>query len=309
MTEVVAELKPKTYRTLEQITQETGEFVDNNSLGVYISQAIRYPVLDPKLQQVIAKKASNGDERARERLICHNLRLVATIAIEDFSNGGYPLLDDIQRGNLGLIEAVDKFDPSRGVPFSSFASIKIRGAIVRGIDNEGTLIRVPVHAKETYRKAVRKRRLLSEKNGEDPSLEELAEEVEVKASDLRYIFRAIENAYSIDLPVPRKVDSSPADDYRRLTIAETLIDETIDPCDLTMSKLAFESFLDAIDRIEDRQSAALFSRYWGLNSDPPASTEDLAGFTGLTIHQVRDKIRSAKDKLYRDSELQESIRS
>src|SRR5947199_5053050 len=151
---------------------------ENNKTGIniYLREIGRTPLLTPQQEIKLAAKIKKGDGKARARMISSNLRLVVTIA-QDYANIGLPLLDVISEGNIGLMTAVDRFDPSKGAKLSTYAAWWIRQSIRRALSNQSKTIRLPVHLGDKIAKMHRIAFQMSQKLGRDPTDAELPEEI------------------------------------------------------------------------------------------------------------------------------------
>src|SRR5438128_11174509 len=151
---------------------------ENNETGIkiYLREIGRTPLLTPQQEIKLAAKIKKGDGKARARMINSNLRLVVTIA-QDYANLGLPLLDVISEGNIGLMTAVDRFDPSKGAKLSTYAAWWIRQSIKRALSNQSKTIRLPVHLGDKIAKVRRVSLQMSDELGREPTDEELGEEV------------------------------------------------------------------------------------------------------------------------------------
>ena len=149
---------------------------NDTAMKAYLREIGRIPLLTPPQEIELAAKIRKGDRNARALMINSNLRLVVTIA-QDYANLGLPLLDVISEGNIGLMMAVDRFDPAKGAKLSTYASWWIRQSIKRALSNQGKTIRLPVHLGDKILKMRRVALQMSEELGREPTDDELAEEV------------------------------------------------------------------------------------------------------------------------------------
>src|SRR6266478_9719355 len=160
---------------------------NDTAMKLYLREIGRIQLLTPAEEIELAAKIKKGDRKARARMISSNLRLVVTIA-QDYANLGLPLLDVISEGNIGLMTAIDRFDPAKGAKLSTYASWWIRQCIKRALSNQGKTIRLPVHLGDKILKMHRVARQMSEDLGREPTNDELGEEVGIasgKVSQLR----------------------------------------------------------------------------------------------------------------------------
>jgi RNA polymerase primary sigma factor len=171
----------------------------------YLSELSRYPLLNREQEVELATKmrdARSKRERdaARKRMIACNLRLVVAIA-KQYMNRGLPFADMLQEGNIGLMHAVEKFDPTRGFKFSTYASWWIRQAIVRGIESQSRSIRVPIYKLDTMRRIRHARRVLTLELGRTPTNTEIAGHVEMSLQEVEAMLAMYRDAVSLDAPV------------------------------------------------------------------------------------------------------------
>src|SRR5918911_4971482 len=169
-------------------------------LAKYLAHIGRGELLTHQEEIDLSKKAKAGDRRARQRLIEKNLRLVVSVA-KKYRGYGLPFEDLIQEGNIGLMKAVEKFDPERGYRFSTYATWWIRQAVQRAVADKGRTIRVPVHMTEKIRKISRAYNELSTELEREPSDEEVAERLEWTVEGVRFTTEAIPDATSLEQPV------------------------------------------------------------------------------------------------------------
>jgi RNA polymerase primary sigma factor len=171
-----------------------------DSLGMFLNEIARYPLLKAEEEVRLAKRIERGDKEARDRMVNSNLRLVVSIA-KRYQGQGLLLLDLIQEGILGLMRAVEKFDWRRGFKFSTYATWWIRQSIQRGLQNRGRIIRMPVHLAERERRMARVERELHTKLGRDPTPREIARAARLTMAELEEVHSAARVVTSVDQPV------------------------------------------------------------------------------------------------------------
>ncbi len=220
--------------------------------------------------------AAAAGERARQRLIRANLRLVVSVA-RQWSRTGLPLLDLVQEGNLGLIRAVERFDYRRGFRFSTYATWWIRQAIGRAVANSGRLVRLPVHTGEALRRVLREQRRLEDDQGGTPTPGSLASHVGLRPEQVVALLRLAPDSVSISEPL--------GDDGRELgsVVADTT---AMSPADLALASLLPTEVDRLLDALESRDRQVMSLRF-GLRGDARLTVDATAGALGLSRETVR----------------------
>ncbi len=227
-------------------------------------------------QRKLRREVSDGD-RARQELTSANLRLVVSIAKRHVGRG-VPILDLVQEGNLGLMRAVQKFDHTKGFKFSTYATWWIRQAITRAIADQSRTIRVPVHMVESINKVLRAQRTLAAKLERDPTIPELAEEVDLPAEKVEEILRiASQDPLSLDTPIGDEDDTS---------MADFIADKGAAPLDLAARKLLEQTVRDVLGDLSDRESEVVRLRF-GLEDGRPRTLEEVGKEFGVTRERIR----------------------
>jgi len=250
---------------------------DLDATRLYLSEIGFSPLLTAEEEVHFARQIAKGDESARKRMIESNLRLVVKIA-RRYLNRGLALLDLIEEGNLGLIRAVEKFDPERGFRFSTYATWWIRQTIERAIMNQTRTIRLPIHVVKEINIYLRAARHLSQKLDHEPSPEEIADMLDKPIDDVKRMLGLNERVTSVDVPLGRDSDKSILDaipDEQNVDPAVLLQDEDIQSClELWLSQL------------NDKQREVVEHRF-GLHGREVATLEEVGNELGVTRERVR----------------------
>jgi RNA polymerase nonessential primary-like sigma factor len=278
--------------------------VSTDPTPLYLKEIGYTPLLTAEEEIEYARSARRGSEASRQRMIESNLRLVVKIA-RRYLNRGLSLLDLIEEGNLGLIHAVEKFDPEKGFRFSTYATWWIRQNIERGLMNQTRTIRLPVHVLKELNSYVRAERDLSVKMAREPSIEEIAALVEKPVTEVKRVMALDERVTSVDAPM--RVDSDQP-------IIDGLVDHKIqDPGELLRSDELKSYILQCLSELSDKQREVLVRRF-GLHGYHGDTLENVGREIGLTRERVRQiqiealkKLRSivGRDGIDKD-ELRES---
>jgi RNA polymerase nonessential primary-like sigma factor len=244
---------------------------------LYLSEIGFSPLLSAEEEVYFSRLALKGDEKARKRMIESNLRLVVKIA-RRYNNRGLPLLDLIEEGNLGLIRAVEKFDPERGFRFSTYATWWIRQTIERAIMNQTRTIRLPIHVVKELNIYLRAARELVQKLDHEPTAEEIAKELDKPVSDVSKMLRLNERITSVDTPFGGDSDKA---------LLDVIPDEkgSGPEGELQTSDLN-NNIIEWLNELNSKQREVLARRF-GLMGYEAATLEDVGTEIGLTRERVR----------------------
>ena len=255
----------------------------------YLNEIGAKPLFTPSEEAVWARRAHAGDFVARQKMIEHNLRLVVNIA-KHYLNRGLPLLDMIEEGNLGLIHAIEKFDPERGFRFSTYATWWIRQGIERAIMNQSRTIRLPVHVVKEINLVLRAIRHLELANGQETCVEQIAHLIDRPSDDVRRVMALNERIASLDAPL--QVDPS-------RSIGDVIADDSlIDPDELLQSNEIGDLLRRWLGQLADKHQEVLQRRY-GLSGRDASTLEEIATDLNLTRERVRQIQIEALDHLRR----------
>lgn len=244
---------------------------------IYLNDIGHNALLTPQEELALARRVVNGEFEARQKMIEHNLRLVVNIA-KHYINRGLALLDLIEEGNIGLMHALEKFDPERGFRFSTYATWWIRQSIERAIMNQSRTIRLPVHVIKELNVYLRASRHLESQAGREPTMEEIAHLVDRPVSEVRRVMNLNERMASLDAPL----DIDPM-----LSIGESIPDEQHEEPEIQLHNTQLERFVQEwMGQLNEKQRMVIERRY-GLNGHEISTLEELACTLSLTRERVR----------------------
>ena len=261
------------------------EYSLDDPVRMYLKEIGQVKLLSAEEEVELAKRVSEGDQEAKNKLTEANLRLVVSIA-KKYSGRGLHILDLIQEGNTGLIRAVDKFDWTKGNKFSTYATWWIRQAITRAIADQARTIRVPVHMVEVINKATRCNRKLVQELGREPTLEEIADELNLPIEKIIEANRTAADTLSLDTPVGDEEDT---------TIGSFVEDDnTPGPADATSNALLAEALSEILNTLTEREADVLRLRF-GMYDGKTHTLEEVGQIFGVT----RERIRQIENKAIR----------
>ena len=254
-------------------------------LAKYLAHIGQGELLSHEEEIDLSKRAKQGDAHARKRLIEKNLRLVVSVA-KRYRGYGLPFEDLIQEGNIGLMKAVEKFDPDRGFRFSTYATWWIRQAVQRAVADKGRTIRVPVHMTEKIRKVSRAISELAVELEREPTEDEVARRLGWDSEEVRLTMSAMPDATSLDQPVSSEDTASQLGDF--------IEDERVsDTPDTVMREMETTQLKEAIERLPERARYVLVRRY-GLDDREPATLAELGDELDISRERVRQLQREAE---------------
>jgi len=260
-------------------------------LGAYLREVGRHPLLTREQEQEHASRLRrDADPAAREHLILGNLRLVVSIARE-YAGRGPDLTDLIAEGNLGLLHAVDKFDPRRGVRFGTYATWWIRRAIRRAVNSSARTIRIPAYMVETVARAKQTQVALRDRLGREPTMAEVAEQLKLSGAGARFLQRALA-AETTSL----YEDLTDAAQSGMSLAAVLAAPDSEQPERVVFDKMEMQALRDLLDAIDQREARILSLRF-GLAEDGPRTLREVGRRMGLSRERVRQIEKRALEKL------------
>ena len=261
------------------------EYNLDDPVRMYLKEIGQVRLLSAEEEIELARRVAEGDKAVKDKLTEANLRLVVSIA-KKYSGRGLHILDLIQEGNTGLIRAVDKFDYTKGNKFSTYATWWIRQAITRAIADQARTIRVPVHMVEVINKATRCNRKLVQELGREPTLEEIAAELNLPIEKIIEANRTAADTLSLDTPVGDEEDT---------TIGSFVEDDnTLGPADATSNTLLAEALSEILGTLTEREADVLRMRF-GMYDGRTHTLEEVGQIFGVT----RERIRQIENKAIR----------
>ncbi len=281
-----------------EVGAERSSYDGKTAFTLYLREIGRVQLLSPQDEIDLARRIKAGDRKAREEMIKANLRLVVKIA-RDYEGIGLPLLDLISEGNIGLMKAVERFDPAKGAKLSTYASWWIKQAIKRALASQSKTIRVPVHMLDKIWKMRRVALRLQEQLAREPTDEELAEELGTTAARVAQMRVAGARPASLDASIDGE-DSS--------AFGEIVEDEKADtPYELLEDQTFRRMLREMVRTLSPRQAQILNARF-GLDGEPRQTLEQVGTELGITRERVRQLQNSAFEKLRRMIERKERIK-
>lgn len=266
-----------------------GDVNTDDPVKVYLKEIGKFQLLSAEEENDLAIKLAAGDDAAKARLSEANLRLVVSIA-KRYGGRGMQLLDLIQEGNLGLMKAVEKFDYTKGFRFSTYATWWIRQAITRALADQARTIRVPVHMVETINKLSRANRALVQSLGRDPTINELAQYMDMTVDKVEEVQRIAQDTVSLEMPVGEEEDSH---------LGDFIEDEkTKPPQDLAENKMLRDQLSQVLSKLTPREEMVMRLRY-GLDDGHPRTLEEVGKEFNVTRERIRQIESKALRKLHR----------
>ncbi|KPJ54169.1 RNA polymerase subunit sigma [candidate division TA06 bacterium DG_24] len=259
----------------------TAHKADQKSLAIYLKEISEVNLLSPEEEIELAARTRKGDEAALERLISANLRFVVSIA-KVYQNRGLSLTDLINEGNLGLLRAARRFDERKGIRFISYAVWWIRHSILKALAEQSKIVRLPLNKTERLRRIAKAAKELGQKRGRDPTVDEIARQLKVEASEVSDAMAIAKSDISLDAPVTEEDDC-----------LVNIIEATTYPSPEELTKR--NTFRDELERALDiltPREARILILYFGLGEENPHTLEEI----GAQMRLSRERVRQIKEK-------------
>jgi RNA polymerase primary sigma factor len=255
---------------------------DESSLDQYLKEISAYKLLTREEEVELAQRIRTHDEEALDKLVRSNLRFVVSVA-KKYQNQGVALSDLINEGNLGLIRAAHKFDETKGIKFISYAVWWIRQAILQALAEQSRIVRVPLNRAGALHRIGKRSAMLLQELGREPTVEELADELDLSEEEVRRTLSLSQTHLSLDAPL------TPGEDNRLL---DYLPDQFAPgPDDETYDRALLDSVEEALNTLKERE-AKILRLYFGLESQEPMTLEEIGSLLGIT----RERVRQIKEK-------------
>lgn len=281
----------------EEVIADIPRHFDNaeiDATNIYLREIGYAPLLSAEEEVYFGRLVKQGDSAARKRMIESNLRLVVKIS-RRYTNRGLALLDLIEEGNLGLMRAVEKFDPELGYRFSTYATWWIKQTIERALMNQTRTIRLPIHILKRMNTYLRAARELAQKLDHDPSAEDIARLLDVPVEEVSKMLELNERVSSVDIPVGRGSDK---------TVVETIADDISVGPEGSLENVEISAEIDhLLDQLTEKQSEVIARRF-GLRGYDPQTLEEVGAEVGLTRERVRqiqvEALRKLRQMMIKD---------
>ncbi len=291
------DLEEEEIDTDEDVLSQEQYFDDasDDSVRLYLREIGKIPLLNAEEELALAQRVVAGEKKAKDKMAEANMRLVVSIA-KRYSGRGLDFLDLIQEGNTGLLRAVEKFDPDKGFKFSTYATWWIRQAITRAIADQARTIRIPVHMVETINKLLRTQRRMTQELNREPTIEELAKELEMEPEKVEYVMKIKQDITSLDAGVGR--DGDDEDSVLRDFIED---EDSATPEESAASQLLKEQVQAILSTLSDREQKIIKMRF-GLENGKSHTLEEVGQEFAVTRERIRQieakalaKLRKHKD--------------
>ncbi len=262
-------------------------YEEANILSLYLKEINRIPMMTRDEEFRLAKLAQRGSEFARNRMVEANLRFVVNIA-KKYQNQGLPLIDLINEGNIGLMNALEKFDPDKGYHFISYAVWWIRQAILKAICEKSRTVRLPLNRANELMQIQKAQKELMHENGEDPSMEEIGALTQLNPAHVADLIAISKEMISLDAPVYSDTGNSNVGDY--------IEDGSQDPDAVLMDGSLKEDINTVLATLSDKEREIIELRY-GLNGQNPMSLKEIGELYNLTKERIRQIEKKALERM------------
>ncbi len=277
------------------ITAENVDAFADDSVRLYLREIGKIPLLTPEEEADLAQRIVKGDKKAKDKMVESNMRLVVSIA-KRYGGRGLDFLDLIQEGNTGLLRAVDKFDPSKGFKFSTYATWWVRQAITRAIADQARTIRIPVHMVETINKVLRTTRKLTAELNREPTNEEIAKALDMEPEKIDYVIRIKQDIASLDASIGRDGEDDDS------VLGDFVEDEERDsPEDSAANQILKEQLSEIIATLSDREQKIIRLRF-GIGGGRPHTLEEVGAEFDVTRERIRQIEAKALSKLRKNKD-------
>ncbi len=266
---------------------------ENGALSMYLRDIEKIPLIGRDEEYDLAIRAKNGDSVARERLVNGNLRFVVSIA-KQFQNRGLPLIDLISEGNIGLLTAIDKFEPEKGYHFISYAVWWIRQSILKAIGEKSRMIRLPMNKSADLIQIVQAKSKI-EKEGEESSIENIARECGMDAQDVLELMQIARDVSSLDAPVGSEEDTS---------FGDFIESDDPKPEDFVMDKALKTSVQNILMTLPEKERGIIKLRF-GLENNKQMSLKEVGEIYHLTKERIRQIEKKVLSTLRQNNEVKE----
>jgi RNA polymerase primary sigma factor len=268
-----------------------------DTLRLYLKEISRFPQLTPEEEKELGARSQKGDEEAFQKLIEANLRFVVAMA-KKYARSGYPLHELINEGNLGLIEAVSRFDPARGVRFITYASWWIRQAILAAIAHHGQVFRLPPKLKHELYRFDSKVARLTQELGHRPSVDEISKGLGMEEQDVREMMEGTPTEVSLDTPIGEGAE---------MRLEELIQDQSVTPVDELLIARSFEEQLQGLLSQLDDKERVIIERRFGLGDREPQTLAEIGSDMKLSRERIRQIEERALGKLRRSQRAKQLL--
>ncbi len=267
---------------------------ESGALSMYLRDIEKIPLLDRDEEFDLAVKAKNGDSKARERLVNGNLRFVVSIA-KQFQNRGLPLIDLISEGNIGLLTAIDKFEPEKGYHFISYAVWWIRQSILKAIGEKSRMIRLPMNKSADLIQVLHAKSEIEKVGSDDATIEQIAEQCGMEAEDVLELMQMSREVSSLDAPVNREEDTS---------FGDFIESDGPRPEEVVLDKSMKESVNRILETLPEKERGIIKLRF-GLDNQDAMSLKEVGEIYNLTKERIRQIEKKVLNNLQQIEEVKE----